>query len=89
MIFFVLIILAPTVEYYKLATMSDNHAVREAACACIAELASKISSVAVSPYVNTLLDTLLICFQDDSWPVRDGKEFQFKEQFNAVTTNKN
>lgn len=62
----------PTVEYYMEATTSENHAVREAACACIAELASKISSSVVSPYVNTLLSTLLTCFQDDSWPVRDG-----------------
>ncbi|KAL0266896.1 UNVERIFIED_CONTAM: hypothetical protein PYX00_009320 [Menopon gallinae] len=63
--------LGPTVEYYKLATKSDNHAVREAACACIAELASKLSSSAVSPYVDVLLNTLLNCFQDASWPVRD------------------
>lgn len=74
-------VLAPTVEYYKMATLSDNHAVREAACACIAELASKISNTAVSPYVNTLLETLLICFQDDSWPVRDGKIFFFQFLF--------
>lgn len=59
-------------EYYKEATLSDNHAVREAACACIAELASKISKEHVRPYVNELLNTLVICFQDDSWPVRDG-----------------
>ena len=25
----------------------------------------------MKPYVNTLLDTLLECFKDDSWPVRD------------------
>ena len=31
------------VEYYIEATESDNHAVREAACACIAELGSKVS----------------------------------------------
>ena len=30
------------VEYYVQATDSDNHAVREAACACIAELGSKV-----------------------------------------------
>ncbi|GFN92459.1 hypothetical protein PoB_001896500, partial [Plakobranchus ocellatus] len=29
------------VEYYVQSTESDNHAVREAACACIAELGSK------------------------------------------------
>ncbi|XP_023717328.1 uncharacterized protein LOC111869790 isoform X2 [Cryptotermes secundus] len=60
-----------TVDYYILATESDNHAVREAACACIAELAAKIHPQATRPYVERLLETLLVCFQDDSWPVRD------------------
>ncbi|KAK6621052.1 hypothetical protein RUM43_011356 [Polyplax serrata] len=64
-------LIEPTIEYYKEATLSDNHAVREAACACIAELASKISVDCVRPYVNVLLNTLLTCFQDDCWPVRD------------------
>lgn len=62
-----------TVDYYILATESDNHAVREAACACIAELASKIHPQTVQPHVERLLNTLLVCFQDDSWPVRDGE----------------
>ncbi|XP_069690165.1 uncharacterized protein [Periplaneta americana] len=60
-----------TVDYYIQATESDNHAVREAACACIAELAAKIQPQAVRPYVERLLNTLLVCFKDDSWPVRD------------------
>ncbi len=30
------------VEFYISQTEADNHAVREAACACIAELASKV-----------------------------------------------
>lgn len=30
------------VEYYTEATGADNHAVREAACACIAELGAKV-----------------------------------------------
>ncbi|KAK7507023.1 hypothetical protein BaRGS_00001874 [Batillaria attramentaria] len=59
------------VDYYIQATDSDNHAVREAACACIAELGSKIDKTVVSPYVKKLLETLLVCFNDDSWPVRD------------------
>ncbi|KAJ4426515.1 hypothetical protein ANN_27329 [Periplaneta americana] len=62
-----------TVDYYIQATESDNHAVREAACACIAELAAKIQPQAVRPYVERLLNTLLVCFKDDSWPVRDGE----------------
>ncbi|KAK7788464.1 hypothetical protein R5R35_012208 [Gryllus longicercus] len=60
-----------TVTYYVSATQSDNHAVREAACACIAELAAKIKAPAVRPHVEELLHTLVQCFQDDSWPVRD------------------
>ncbi|XP_076321586.1 uncharacterized protein LOC143231011 [Tachypleus tridentatus] len=59
------------VNYYISQTQADNHAVREAACACIAELASKIKRQAVGPHVQKLLQTLVICFQDDSWPVRD------------------
>lgn len=26
----------------------------------------------VSPYIPKLLDALIVCFNDDSWPVRDG-----------------
>nr|CAD7395536.1 unnamed protein product [Timema poppensis] len=63
--------ISQTVDYYILATESDNHAVREAACACIAELASKIQAHSVRPYVGKLLHTLLVCFRDESWPVRD------------------
>jgi len=59
------------VSYYTEASDADNHAVREAACACIAELASKISVSAVRPHVPNLLAALTICFKDDSWPVRD------------------
>ncbi|XP_025103889.1 uncharacterized protein LOC112569974 [Pomacea canaliculata] len=59
------------VDYYIQATDSNNHAVREAACACIAELGSKIDISAASHHVPRLLETLFICFNDDSWPVRD------------------
>jgi len=33
------------VEFYISQTKADNHAVREAACACIAELGTKVSGV--------------------------------------------
>ncbi|XP_075223588.1 uncharacterized protein LOC142325568 [Lycorma delicatula] len=59
------------VNYYQEATLSDNHAVREAACSCIAELATKVDSKFVKPYVCSLLSTLHTCFKDDSWAVRD------------------
>ena len=60
-----------TVQYYTAATQADNHAVREAACQCIAELAAKLDREVVRPHAPALLNTLLVCFQDDSWPVRD------------------
>lgn len=60
-----------TVEYYVQSTQADNHAVREAACQCIAELANKIDKTVLRPYVDKLLLTLIQCFKDDSWPVRD------------------
>lgn len=59
------------VKYYIRCTKADNHAVREAACQCIAELAAKIESSVMSVYVDLMLDTLVQCFNDDSWPVRD------------------
>lgn len=59
------------VQFYNDQTESDNHAVREAACHCIAELSGKIEHDAVRPYVSRLLDALIICFRDESWPVRD------------------
>lgn len=47
------------VKYYVECTKADNHAVREAACQCIAELASKINAQVVEPHVDLLLDTLI------------------------------
>lgn len=63
--------IAEVVDYYIEATGADNHAVREAACACIAELGKKVDKTVVSVYIPRLLEALLICFNDDSWPVRD------------------
>ena len=59
------------VPFYIKQSEADNHAVREAACACIAELATKVGSDPVKVHVPKLLEGLLVCFQDDSWPVRD------------------
>lgn len=63
--------IASVVKYYMSQAAAENHAVREAACACIAELASKIAHDAVKPYVCRLFRTLLVCFRDPSWAVRD------------------
>ncbi|XP_065844840.1 uncharacterized protein [Oscarella lobularis] len=60
-----------TVDFYISQTTADNHAVREAACACIAELGAKISHSVMQSHVERLLPCLLTCFRDDSWPVRD------------------
>jgi len=59
------------VAYYVTATQANNHAVREAGCHCIAELALKVNPDRTRPYVSDLVKALLDCFKDDSWPVRD------------------
>lgn len=59
------------VFYYISQSKANNHAVREAACAVIAELMEKVDKRAVSPHVPDLLRALLLCFKDSSWPVRD------------------
>lgn len=59
------------VFYYISQSKANNHAVREAACAVIAELMEKVDKAAVSPHVPDLLRALLLCFKDSSWPVRD------------------
>jgi len=59
------------VKYYIQTTQANNHAVREAACHCIAELAVKIDADRTRAYVEDLVSALLECFKDDSWPVRD------------------
>lgn len=67
---------APLCRYYAKMCDADNHAVREAACQGIAELAQKVGSHEVyaeslAPYVTMLLQALIMCFHDESWPVRD------------------
>lgn len=62
---------AQVVSYYIEQSKANNHAVREAACACIAELMCKVDHDAVAPHVPRLLRALLACFKDASWPVRD------------------
>eukprot|EP01138_Halocafeteria_seosinensis_P007700 gb/GECG01007868.1/.p1 GENE.gb/GECG01007868.1/~~gb/GECG01007868.1/.p1 ORF type:complete len:665 (+),score=73.80 gb/GECG01007868.1/:1-1995(+) len=59
------------VQYYSEQADSDNHAVREAACHCISELSLKLPSVPLRKHVANLLEVLLQCFDDESWPVRD------------------
>lgn len=66
----------PVCRYYVQMADADNHAVREAACQAIAELANKLGrseeyAEYLAPYVLMLLQALLMCFHDESWPVRD------------------
>lgn len=67
-------------QYYIKQSQADNHAVREAACHCIGELCTKVVTVeghqqeakeALREHIKPLLDTLVDCFKDESWPVRD------------------
>eukprot|EP01083_Nonionella_stella_P246082 854784_1 len=58
-------------KFFSYQAKADNHAVREAACHCIAELATKIDHLACIKYIPNLLDALIACFKDMSWPVRD------------------
>jgi hypothetical protein len=63
-------------RYYAKMADADNHCVREAACQAIAELAEKIGTSPtykrfLAPHVPVLLQALVMCFFDESWPVRD------------------
>ena len=68
--------IAPIVRYYVQMCDADNHVVREGACQAVAELAVKVGmnenyADALQPHVTILLQALLMCFHDESWPVRD------------------
>lgn len=58
-------------DFYVRQCGANNHAVREAACACIAELMAKIEPGSIREFVPRLLGALVNCFKDASWPVRD------------------
>lgn len=62
--------MGPVVRYYVKMCDADNHAVREAACQAIAEMANRVPDLEPDT-VETLLQALLMCFFDESWPVRD------------------
>jgi HEAT repeat len=68
--------IASVVRYYVQMCDADNHVVREGACQAVAELAVKIGmdetyAAVLQPHVPVLLQALLMCFHDESWPVRD------------------
>jgi len=71
----------PVIAAYAEAAQAPNHAVREAGCHCISELAERIAGRPSNPTphrehftetrIERLLQTLLGAFEDESWPVRD------------------
>ena len=66
----------PIAQFYISQSLADNHAVREAACHCIAEICNKvcIDDEKKEPFrrhIPALLEALVDCFKDESWPVRD------------------
>jgi len=58
------------VAYYISQIDADNFGVREAACHCMGELATRISPEAVRSHVDSMLQALSAAFIDTSWPVR-------------------
>lgn len=63
-------------SYYVKMCDADNHVVREGACQAIAELAVRLGDNAqyhdlLLNHMDMLIKALLMCFFDESWPVRD------------------
>jgi len=69
------------IDAFVEAAEAPNHAVREAGCHCISELACRVAGSPSHPTahrphftherVQRLMQTLVASFQDESWPVRD------------------
>uniref|UniRef100_A0A7I4BI56 TOG domain-containing protein n=1 Tax=Physcomitrium patens TaxID=3218 RepID=A0A7I4BI56_PHYPA len=58
-------------DYYIVQSTAQNHLVKEAACHCMAELLWKIDPERIGSLVPRVLTTLMSCFKDPSWAVRD------------------
>lgn len=58
-------------DYYIAQSAAQNHLVKEAACHCMAELLGKIDPERIGSLVPRVLTTLMNCFKDPSWVVRD------------------
>lgn len=59
------------VTFYESQCRADNHAVREAACQSLGEAAIRLDRHVVESVVGRIIDGLIVCFKDESWPVRD------------------
>lgn len=60
-----------TLKFFVRECRADNHAVREAACMALGEICGKLEREYVVGYVGLVIDGLMECFKDESWPVRD------------------
>lgn len=63
--------IAETVSFYIDQTGAENNAVREAACTCMSEIATKLHKDAVRPHLTGILDALAVCLDDECCGVRD------------------
>ncbi|GAB0489840.1 hypothetical protein MMPV_001066 [Pyropia vietnamensis] len=59
------------VEYFVAQAEADNHAVREASCRSLAEVAAVLPANAVTPLLERMIPALVTATDDGSWPVRD------------------
>lgn len=67
-----LVRLLPTVvKFFESQTRADNHAVREASCQSLGEIAVRLDKATVAPVSGRIALALLDGFKDESWPVRD------------------
>ncbi|KAK1867494.1 hypothetical protein I4F81_010001 [Pyropia yezoensis] len=63
--------LPAAVSYCVSQAGADNHAVREAACRSLAEVAAALPADAVTPLLGLMIPALVTATDDGSWPVRD------------------
>ena len=61
------------INYYLKQIKINNTVTKEATCACISELFTKIDKNLLKNHLNDLLKSLIECFNCESWTVRDGK----------------
>ena len=59
------------VNYYSEQSRSNSHMVAEAALQAIKEVSTRLQRVQVVKVLPVVLQTLVACVQDHSWPVRD------------------
>ncbi|GJQ15426.1 hypothetical protein GpartN1_g7217.t1 [Galdieria partita] len=58
-------------DYYVSQTTAENHSVREAACYAMEEAVERLPFKSLEGHIKQVVHSLFICFQDESWPVRD------------------